>query len=1082
MKQKVLLIAIILTTFVHGLFAQQRRPIDNEHPLWLIHVDVWYKADPQKIIDLIPDDIKPYVCLNLSLSCQYDKTQNVYKMPQQAVRTYKSWATVCQQNGMWFTCQPASGGHTHIQDNDLETFEYFFKQYPNFLGWNYAEQFWGFDEGGDLSSSPQGTRLALFAQLVEMSHKYGGFLTVSFCGNIWSHALNPVGMMKREPKLLEASEKYPEAILWLYKYTTSSCFYNNESVSFSPYISGLAKNYGVRYDNCGWTSALDAVLGKNHGKTYPASAGIGTVLEQTGINGGAVWDGPELTWREECFHEVNTTDVDGYKRRSWKRFPNFEGVWTDMFRKVIDGTVHIPTREEVIARTKIVVVNDISSGNDEQKYAAWGDLYDGIYKQDDPFNMGNGQWMDNLCYFKKTGRYATIPVCIGLYDDLAKSIPVQVKKSEYASRWSTQDKKVEEFNEQYPETSKGDLFVARSGNQLVAYTPYTYLNEKTTAKAAIQLQYNTCDMLQLNLNKLSGGIVREYSDHIIMYLNNFRTDTTFVRDDIITITGATAKPTFTLNKRNNANCTTTETLDNGTYTLTVTHMGPVDINIQCSGNNTRTNTAAAIKALPLPKQPEEYHGAITIEAEDMDYKNIKSCCTNPYNSYPSIIGHAGNGLVDFGNKTTGSLRHQLTLKSAGDYRIAIRYMNTTKAGNLTVSLNGTNYTAPVEKTDKNEWKKAIINAPLIAGTNDLRINNTEGIAMYVDQIVYTPADIEDEIYNVVTRETESGSIATDKTTAAEGETVKLTIETKEGWQLTDILVVNSVYYTQGKKIEISEGATEVTFTMPDDNITLLPVFKETSAIAKTDYNNVTSGALPEGWRCTQESNEVHEYPNTYDRGARMMSGFTGYQGKGLYWREVSAEYGRQEQYPLTLGAGEYKLTFAMAAWKGTPEFKVEILDVESGTSIASSEVYTATPNAEGNTSADISSAVLHELTFTVDTKSNFVIRFSNESTSSGLHEFLLLSCKMNLIEAHEEPIPTPTSEIIDFLGGIKVWSYDKTIYIQSQPDQDYRIIDVSGRLLKQGITQRDREEVVLDSQSSGIAIVLISGRSFKVKY
>ncbi|MBO7566361.1 MAG: hypothetical protein J6T60_04615, partial [Bacteroidales bacterium] len=112
MKRKFFLLAILLAAFVQSIFAQQRRPIDNEHPMWFIHVDVWYQADPQKIIDLIPDDIKPYVCLNLSLSCQYDKDKNVYKMPQQAVRTYKSWATVCQQNGMWFSCQPASGGHT----------------------------------------------------------------------------------------------------------------------------------------------------------------------------------------------------------------------------------------------------------------------------------------------------------------------------------------------------------------------------------------------------------------------------------------------------------------------------------------------------------------------------------------------------------------------------------------------------------------------------------------------------------------------------------------------------------------------------------------------------------------------------------------------------------------------------------------------------------------------------------------------------------------------------------------------------------------------------------------------------------
>ena len=166
-----LLTLAVLLCSATAASAQQRRPVDNRHPLWLVHVDVWNSADPQKIIDLIPEDIKPYVCMNLSLSCQYDTQTNMYRMPRSAVRTYKSWASVCQLNNMWFTCQPASGGHTHIQDNDLETFEYFFKTYPNFLGWNYAEQFWGFDEADDKSSSSQASRIALFAKLVPMHHK-----------------------------------------------------------------------------------------------------------------------------------------------------------------------------------------------------------------------------------------------------------------------------------------------------------------------------------------------------------------------------------------------------------------------------------------------------------------------------------------------------------------------------------------------------------------------------------------------------------------------------------------------------------------------------------------------------------------------------------------------------------------------------------------------------------------------------------------------------------------------------------------------------------------------------------------------
>lgn len=977
--------------------AQQRRPIDNEHPLWLIHIDVWYAADPQKIIDLVPDDIKPYVCMNLSLSCQYDTEKNVYKMPQQAVRTYKSWASVCQANGLWFTCQPASGGHTHIQDDDLETFEYFFKQYPNFLGWNYAEQFWGFDEVGNKSSGTQASRWALFAKLVEMSHQYGGFLTVSFCGNIWSHGLNPVGEMKRDKNLLEACRKYPEAILWLYKYTTSSCFHNNESVILSPFISGLAKNYGVRYDNCGWNSALDQLLGENHGKKYPASAGIGTVMEQTGINGGAVWDGPELTWREECFHEVAATTVDGYKRRNWAQFPNFKGVWADMFRKVIDGTLRIPSRREVVERTKIAVVNDITAGSDEQKYAAWGSLYDGLYKQDDPFNRGNGQWMDNFCYMKRTGRYAAIPVCVELYDELAKSIPVQVSKSKYAQRWPTQDAKVADFDAQYPAVSEGDLFVARMGNQLITYTPYTYLNSKTSAEAVIPLEYNTCEQLKLCYGKLSGGVVREYADRIDFYLNNYRTDTTELVTDRIVITGAAAQPAFTATPRNDALVEVTPVWDaaTATYTLSVAHLGPVDLSIACSGTATRASAPPYAAALEQPRQPAPYHGPIVIEAEDMDYKNIRACTTSPYYQYPAVIGHSGNGFVDMGVGKGGSLRHQLRLNEGGQYRIGIRYTCTTKAGRLTVVVNGTSYSVDTEQTENNEWRKAVLTVNLNEGVNDLRLNNIAGLPMYIDQIIYTPADMEDEQFLVTIRPAEHGSLTASTGKAAEGETVTLTVNAEEGYQLKELRVVSSVYYTLSQTIAFTPGSNEVSFVMPDDNVTLQPVFADMTSVYKLDFSTVTTGSMPEGWRCVQENGETHEYPGSYSFGSRTLTGFTGYQGKALYWREECAEYGRQDAYPLQLEPGNYKLSFAVAAWKETPRYKVQVLDAVSGSSVAASPVYTAAPNANSNTSAVLASAQTYELSFTIAAAGRYVISFTNESRNGGYDEYLVLDCRVN---------------------------------------------------------------------------------------
>ena len=1004
MKRSITLLVLALLMLSAALpgVAQQRRPIDSQHPLWFIHVDVWYKADPQKIIDLIPEDIRPYVCLNLSLSCQYDKDLNLYKMPQNAFQTYKSWGTVCQQNGMWFSCQPASGGHTHIQDDDMVTFEYFFKQFPNFLGWNYAEQFWGFDEAGDLSSSTQTARWALFARLVEMSHQYGGFLTVSFCGNIWSHPLNPLGELKRTPALLNACKNYPEAMLFLYKYTTSSCFYNNESVTFGPFISGLTANYGVRYDNCGWNGALDAILGENHGKKYPGAAGIGTVMEQTCVNGGAVWDGPELTWREECFHEVNRSTVDGYTRRNWERFANMNGVWIDMFRKVLDGTLYIPTRQEVVEKTKIVVVNDKSSGSDEDKYATWGSLYDGLYKQTDPMNRGNGQWMDNFCYFKKTGRYGAIPMVTGLYDDVAKAIPVQVKKSAYATRWNTQAKKTNEFNEQYPEVSTGDLYVNRYRNQLVTYTPYSYLNKKTGASAKLPLLYNTCDSLELQYDKLSSGLIREYADHIDFYLNNYRNDTTAQRTDVITVKGVSAEPSHTFTKHSTATGSATAEWDAeaGTYTVTVKHRGGVDLSISCSGANDRSaaTDAIALQPLPLPVQPALSRSEILIEAEDMDFKSIASCVTDPYGwGYRSVIGHAGNGFMDMGTNSAGALRHQLKLKEGqeGDYVIGVRYTCASRSGNIALTVNGKRSTLKCEKTATNEWCWATVEATLRQGQNNLVLSNASGLPLYIDQISYRPADVEPMKYAVTIRDAENGTVTADKSEAAEGDVITLTIEPRQGYLLKQLRVVNSVFFTLAKTIDVDESTGTVTFTMPNDNVTLQPLFADATSVYKLDFSSVSAGTLPPGWRCVQENNDVHEYPNSFSQGARTFNGFSGHQGKALYWRNDCAEYGRQSAYPLTLQPGSYKLTFAMAAWKESPKYKVQLLDAQTGSAIANSTVYTATPNANGSQSANLTSAQNRELLFDITTAGKYIIRFHDETTSGGYHEFLLLECSIN---------------------------------------------------------------------------------------
>lgn len=776
------------------IVSTQRRPVDNKHPMWLVHVDVWNNADPQKIIDLIPDDIKPYVVMNLSLSCSYDDDLEMFKKPQNAVQTYRSWASVCCRNNMFFTCQPASGGRGHMPDDDthlqetLTTMESFFTDYPNFLGWNYAEQFWGFDENSK-SSSKAVDRIRLFSKLVPMHKKYGGFLTISFCGNIWSHPVNPIGMMKRNADFLNACKQYPEAILWLYKYTTSANWYNNESVTMGPFISGLAQNYGVRYDNCGWNGAIEEFTkegkefnGDGLPTSYPGAVGIAPILEQMALNGACVWDGPELIWTE-CFQNKNNSTVDGYSRRNWGTYPNFDNIWVDMFRKVIDGTIHIASRDEVLARTKVVMKNDVSAANDATSlkihaYAAPIDLYHDLYWQNDPFNARTsseggigtiaGYGNNNYLYYKSTGRYATIPIVIDLFDDKAKNAGIRViNRSDYNNNTNNvKSNKVSIFNELYPDQviSEGDLFVGRHKNALVCYYPFSDRKKnddgtyKTTSYAKIPLKYNTCTSMDLTFGVFSSAHTKEYSDHIDFYLNNYRADISSsdaTKTDVIKINGASSKPSYTV-VDNRCKATVTESWSGNVYTVTVQHCGPLDLRINCAGNNSRSalamvdDDALDASSIASPNPEDLKMQPLVIEGEDFDYKNTSSCVTDAYNSnYRNVLGHAAMGFSDMGTNTAASLRNNTAINNSGEYKIDIKYMSL-EASTITVQVNGQSYNLSVEKsadaiTDANAWKTATITTVnMNKGNNIVTIDNTGGKRLMVDNVTFTPLNLVDD--------------------------------------------------------------------------------------------------------------------------------------------------------------------------------------------------------------------------------------------------------------------------------------------------------------------------------------------------
>ena len=219
----------------------------------------------------------------------------------------------------------------------------------------------------------------------------------------------------------------------------------------------------------------------------------------------------------------------------------------------------------------------------------------------------------------------------------------------------------------------------------------------------------------------------------------------------------------------------------------------------------------------------------------MDFKSVKNLTTSPYNTHPNVIGHAGNGFVEMGTSSAAALRHQLTLSEAGDYRISVRYMCTTKSGRIKLIVNNKAFYGDIEKTADNEWKKATVEVSLKAGKNNLVVQNSSSLPLFIDQIIYTPADVAPERFQITIRKASNGelTVAVPETAegetpeALEGDTIILNITAKEGYGLKELKVINGVYYTLAKTISLetlSKGNTRLTFVMPDDNVTLQPVF------------------------------------------------------------------------------------------------------------------------------------------------------------------------------------------------------------------------------------------------------------------
>lgn len=741
MKNKCLIMLLLCLLFAGRASAvEMRRPLSTQSPMYLFHIDVWNNADPQKIIDLVPEDFRPYVVFNISLSVSENVTKD-------GMRTAESWLRTCAENRVWAMIQPASGGHSWFSDYDFSVYRYFFENYPNLIGFNYCEQFWGFNEADGLhpfgDKSPTiADRMNLFTNLLDIADEFGGYLVISNClvRPEWD-STSPLTMFKCYPEFAAKAKELKDHLIYCEKYTMSGNFYDMESMCFGVFMSDYCDNWGMRFDQCGYVEHVYTNIDGSK-KMPPAIAGM-TIMEHMMMTGQTVQDGPELIWNQ-CVQGLNDERLeDGFSARKWQLYPQFVNVYLDVWKKfTTDGVIRILGKQEVIDSTKIAIYNDIDpfkQSNNWEGRRSHKFLFSSLYALDE------GTFQDDSVFLKKTGRYTTIPT---IFIDNGKDLGFQrvIKQSRYSAVWRNSQAKVDDFNELFAPQTADDpatsLYVRRIDNNWLVYNNSQYEKQRKVETSTLDLRYNSCDAVTLTMPMYSFGLLTEKADGIDLYLNNY----THVKEqttDVISIKGCASKPSFTVTERGKHDPSTVSSeYADGVFTLTVTHNGPLDIAVKCAGSNSDRESVPTFDKTFCDVVPPVYEGVRQYEFENADYVNVDK----QYNGITrsDIPGFTALGYASLGNKSGAKLRDYVYIDKAGTYKVKVRYLSPdAEINRINVSVNGSviarNVKFPQTDADNN-WAVIEFDADFVQGKSEVMLYTTKAqtTPLYLDNFTLTP--------------------------------------------------------------------------------------------------------------------------------------------------------------------------------------------------------------------------------------------------------------------------------------------------------------------------------------------------------
>ncbi|CAI6039855.1 glycosyl hydrolase family 98 C-terminal domain-containing protein [Cohnella sp. JJ-181] len=666
-----------------------RRVVNNTHPLNMIG---FYYSDSSNLPQLwnsIPANQKPYSTILLIAENSLNNTATV-----------KNWITArldeCQAGQMSCMVQAINGETKKSLAIPVSWFESLMQNYTSLIGFNAAELYNSIPFYGQT----EGDHSQYVADLLNMAANYGGLFVWSDT-NIFSANGTLLDWIQNNSNLIAAMRAHKDNFSMIYKqsYTDNS----TEGLSLGLFLSGLAGNWGISSDWWHWQLA-------GYGQLFGGWNGANGDWKQ-------IFTYPEAMYVQDLIRvaseggTVFKSEAGWYSTSNQGRLtPGYVHAALPFLDKVINGSIHIPTRAEVLAKNKFAYVGK----------PAWSVPYMSNY---------SGIYM-------KTGRYGIIPL-----------LPTNANAAELANfeNTSTTPKDEAYFQSLYPsETYASNTFASRNGSTW--YWMNSSENTDVYQSSKLMPKTNPSTYFYIGANPHTYAVVTESATQFKVHLNNYRVDKSAIyngtswskagvndyiyntysvnpnddtlRTSVIKVNGAYdgGSPQLTITGDNGYSYTQQWDAANKEFTLTVQHNGPVDIVIGA-------NQAGAGTANP----------PVAIEGESGTLAGTACSCSMATASGGKYVG-------ELGNSATSAVTLQAYVDQPGYYRMDVTSI-VSGTRNYMISVNGR--VGRQLAVSGSSWTQPAASVPidiyLDAGRNTIKFYNNTAWAPSLDKVVLSPS-------------------------------------------------------------------------------------------------------------------------------------------------------------------------------------------------------------------------------------------------------------------------------------------------------------------------------------------------------